>query len=182
MCVITRHNIRHWYSLLYHGLTFIRMRMLRNYVFFLYNGLQWMEVRSIFLQAACLFNAQSLFFSEENWGVERWERIESCSLGVDWFHRYVRLTGVVTRYHATCGGTGRLRTPQWGAADAEIEVPPDENTEPKGSPCKAWNRSVYCHACYAYCQGFLPCLLLPFRSIHLHFFQSLSQVFHVSCG
>ena len=30
-------------------------------------------------------------------------------------------------------------------------------TELKGSPFKAWSRSVYCHACYAYCQGFLPC-------------------------
>ena len=32
-------------------------------------------------------------------------------------------------------------------------------------------------ACYAYCQGFLPCLFLPFRSIHLHFFQNLSRFF-----
>ena len=46
---------------------------------------------------------------------------------------------------------------QWGVADAEIKVPFDENTELKGSPCKAWRRSVYCHARYAYCQGFLPC-------------------------
>ena len=47
----------------------------------------------------------------------------------------------------------------------------------KVSPFKSWSRSVYCHACYAYCQEFLPCLFLPFRSIHLHFFQNLSQVF-----
>ena len=40
---------------------------------------------------------------------------------------------------------------------------------------KAWSRSFYSHACYAYCQGFLPCLFLPFRSIHLHFFQNLSR-------
>ena len=46
--------------------------------------------------------------------------------------------------------------PQWEAADAEIKVPFDENTELKGSPFKTWSRSVYCHACYAYCQEFLP--------------------------
>ena len=46
--------------------------------------------------------------------------------------------------------------PQWGAADAEIEVPSHENTELKRSPFKAW-RSVYWHARYVYSQGFLPC-------------------------
>ena len=40
-------------------------------------------------------------------------------------------------------------------------------------------QSVYCHACYAYCQGFLACLFLHFRSIHLHFFQNLSRFFPV---
>ena len=59
--------------------------------------------------------------------------------------------------------------PQWGAADAEIKVPSSENTQLKRSPFKAWSRSVYGHTCYAYCQGFLPCLFLPFRSIHLDF-------------
>ena len=52
--------------------------------------------------------------------------------------------------------------PQWGAADAEIKVPSGENTELKRSPFQAWSRSVYSHACYAYCQGALPCLFLPF--------------------
>ena len=56
-----------------------------------------------------------------------------------------------------------------GAADAEIKVPSGENTELIRSPFKAWSRSVYSHTCYAYCQGFLPCLFLHFRSIHLHF-------------
>ena len=42
-------------------------------------------------------------------------------------------------------------------ADAEIKVPSDENTELNGSPFKAWGRSVYCHVCHAYRQGFLPC-------------------------
>ena len=49
-----------------------------------------------------------------------------------------------------------------GDADAEIKVPSSENVELKRSPFKAWSRSVYSHACYAYCQEFLPCLILPF--------------------
>ena len=72
-----------------------------------------------------------------------------------------------------------MKTPQWGAADAEIKVPSGENTELKRSPFQTWSRSVYSHTCYAYCQGFLPCLFLPFQSIHLHFFQNLSQFFPV---
>ena len=47
--------------------------------------------------------------------------------------------------------------PQWGAADAEIKVPSVENTKLNGSPCKALDRSVYSHTCYANCQGFLLC-------------------------
>ena len=46
---------------------------------------------------------------------------------------------------------------QWGAADAEIKVPSVENTELKGSPFKAWSRSVQATAitiCYAFCQEF----------------------------
>ena len=74
--------------------------------------------------------------------------------------------------------TSRL-TPQWGAADAEIKVPSGENTELKRSAFKAWSRSVYNLTCYAYCQGFLPCLFPPFPSIHLHFFQNLSRFFPV---
>ena len=71
----------------------------------------------------------------------------------------------------------------WGAADAEIKVPSRENTELKRSPFKAWSRSVCSHTCYAYCQGFLPCLFLPFRSFHLHFFQNISRFLltHGSC-
>ena len=52
-------------------------------------------------------------------------------------------------------------SPQWGAADAEIKVPSGENTELKRSPFKACSRSVYSHAFYAYCQGFLPYIFLP---------------------
>ena len=79
--------------------------------------------------------------------------------------------------------------PQWGAVDAEIKVPSGENTELKRSPFEAWSTSVYSDTCYAYCQGFLPCLFLHFWSIHLHFFQNLSQFplcwlwpTHDSCG
>ena len=70
-------------------------------------------------------------------------------------------------------------SPQWGAADAEIKVPSGENTELKRSPFKVWSRSVHSYTCYAYCHEFLPRLFLPFRSIHLHFFQNLSQFFPV---
>ena len=65
--------------------------------------------------------------------------------------------------------------PQWGAVDAEIKVSSGEHTELKRSPFKAWSRSVYSHTCYASCRGFLPCLFLPFWSIHLHVFQNLSR-------
>ena len=75
--------------------------------------------------------------------------------------------------------TFHIYSPQWGAADAEIKVPSGENTELKRFPFIAWSRSVYSHTCYAYCQGFLPCLFLPFQSIHLHFFQNLSRFFPV---
>ena len=68
---------------------------------------------------------------------------------------------------------------QWGAADAEIKVPSDESTEFKRSPFKAWSRSVYSRTCYACCQGFLPCLFLPFQSIHLHFFPKPLPIFPV---
>ena len=70
-----------------------------------------------------------------------------------------------------------ISLPQWWAAHAEIKVPSVDNTELQGSPFKAWSRSVYSHTCYAYCQGFLPSLFLPFRSIHLHFFKNLSWFF-----
>ena len=41
--------------------------------------------------------------------------------------------------------------PRWGAVDAEIKVPPVENTELKRSPFKVWSRSVHSRTCYAYC-------------------------------
>ena len=85
------------------------------------------------------------------------------------------ISGVVTLIIGIVSGG----TPQWEAADAEIKVSSGENTELKRSPFKAWSRSVYSHTCYAYCQEFLPRLFLPFRSIHLHFLQNLSQFFPV---
>ena len=39
------------------------------------------------------------------------------------------------------------------------------------------SRSVYSHTCYAYFQGFLLCLFIPFRSIHLHFPKSSPDFF-----
>ena len=73
--------------------------------------------------------------------------------------------------------------PRWGAAGAEIKVPSVESTELKHLPFKARSRSLYSHTCYAYCKGFLPYLILPFQSIHLHFFQNLSRSFScVGCG
>ena len=66
---------------------------------------------------------------------------------------------------------------QWGAADTEIKVPSGENTEPKRSPFQAWSRSVYSHTCYAYCQGFLPCLFLPFGPFTCIFSKTSSDFF-----
>ena len=66
---------------------------------------------------------------------------------------------------------------QWRASDTDIKVSFGENTELKHSPFRAWSRSVYSHTCYAYCQGFLPCLFLPFGSIHLHFSKTSSDFF-----
>ena len=71
----------------------------------------------------------------------------------------------------------KVIAPQWGAADAEIKVPSGENTELKCSSFTAWSRSEYSHTCCAYCQIFLPCSFLHFRSIHLHFLQNLSKFF-----
>ena len=50
----------------------------------------------------------------------------------------------------------------------------------KGSPFKALSRLVCSHTRYAYCQGFLPCLFLTFRSILLHFFQTSPNVLTVA--
>ena len=49
-----------------------------------------------------------------------------------------------------------ISPPAVGSCGRRNIVPSDENAELKGSPFKAWSRSVYCHTCYAYCQGFLP--------------------------
>ena len=74
--------------------------------------------------------------------------------------------------------------PQWGAADAEIKVPSDENTELKRCPFKAWSRSVYSHTCSAYCQGFLSFLLISTLPVHSSaFFPKPLPIFScVGCG
>ena len=93
--------------------------------------------------------------------------ILSSSGGAIWNRFYQRRTEKVRVCHKC---RHFLRDTHWGAADAEIKVPSGENTELKRSPFKAQSRSVPSHTCYAFCQGFLPCLLfLPFRSIHLIF-------------
>ena len=80
--------------------------------------------------------------------------------------------------------TSFVTAPQWGAADAEIKVPSGENTELKRSPFNAWNRSVYSHTCYAYCQGFLSFLLISTLPVHsLAFFPKPLPIFPcVGCG
>ena len=95
-----------------------------------------------------------------------------------WCHWFGLISGPKCKVCYAAGkiGTTPCHPPlhlQWGASDLEIKVPSGENPELKHSLFKAQSRSVYSHTCYAYCQGFLPCLFLPFRSIHLHFFQNL---------
>ena len=46
--------------------------------------------------------------------------------------------------------------------DAEIKDPSVENPELKGSPFRAWNRSEYSLACFAYSQGFRLLLISTF--------------------
>ena len=69
------------------------------------------------------------------------------------YHRSLRLFTIVRR--SFCGPIACWILAQT-SADAEIKVPPGENTELKRSSFGAWSRSVYSHASYAYCQGFLP--------------------------
>ena len=72
--------------------------------------------------------------------------------------------------------------PQRGAAEAEIKVPSDENTELKGSPFKTWGRSVHSH--YAKLTARVSSLIiftLPVRS-PAFFAKTLSKGFScVSC-
>ena len=75
------------------------------------------------------------------------------------------------------------KTPQWGAADAEIKVPSGENTELKRSPFKALSRSVYSHTCYAYCQGFFFLAYLYISGLFTCIFSKTSPDFScVGCG
>ena len=65
-----------------------------------------------------------------------------CSANVSSKHDFLGLIFLNTHLQAPV--KSRHASPQWGAADAEIKVPYDENTELNGSPFKAWSRSVYC--------------------------------------
>ena len=86
-------------------------------------------------------------------------------------------SGYSSRYKLLCK---LRRAPQWGAADAEIKVPSVENMELKGSPFKAWSRSVCSHTCYADCQEISSLLIstLPVRSLAFSP-KKLSRVFSV---
>ena len=76
-----------------------------------------------------------------------------------------------------------LRFPLWPCSGAlrtqKLKSQLVRTQELKRSPFKAWSRSVYCHTRYTYCQGFIPCLFLPFWFIHLHFFPKPLPIFPV---
>ena len=69
-------------------------------------------------------------------------------------HRVCLCFSIIRNYNSTLGllpcdtqfcilNFPVLSPPQWGALDAEIKIPSDENTEPKRSLFKAWSRSVH---------------------------------------
>ena len=64
-----------------------------------------------------------------------------------------------------------------GTVEAEIKVLSVERSELKGSPFKAWSRSVYSHACHGYCHSSLLIFTLPVHSPT--YFPNLSRVFLV---
>ena len=70
-------------------------------------------------------------------------------------------------------------TPQWGAAGSETAVPFVENTDLKGSPFKAWSRSVYSHTWSAYCQFFSLAYFYPSGPLTCIFPKNFSRVFPV---
>ena len=88
-----------------------------------------------------------------------------CLLGLQHVSLIIDETCAITSFECFTQNPSDF-TPQWGAADAEIKAPSDENTELKRSPYKAWSRSVYSHTCYAYCQGFLSFLLISTLPVH----------------
>ena len=66
----------------------------------------------------------------------------------------IKSLSALLSFSCVCGVC--VLSPQWGTADAEIKsLYVEGNPELKGSPFKAWRRSVQSHACYACCQGFL---------------------------
>ena len=109
--------------------------------------------------------------------IRHWQNVSLCD--VWWLDELVNwcfepsqplwiIAGLKTNFNTSLNYSVR-KSPQWGAADAEINVSSGENTDLKRTPFKAWSRSVYSRTCYACCQGFLPCKFLPFRPIYLQF-------------
>ena len=89
----------------------------------------------------------------------------------------------------SCSASQRLWTgahavaPRWGAADAEIKVPSDEDTELQGSPFKTWSRSVYIamHASLT-ARDFFPANFYPSGPFTCIFPKPLPSFSCVSCG
>ena len=79
------------------------------------------------------------------------------------------VTLFICKDHGNGGASYLLPFPQWGAADAEIKVPSVENTELIGFSFRAGSRSLYSHTCYAYCQGFPPCLISTLNKYNDYF-------------
>ena len=116
-------------------------------------GLAIVQLRAVF----CPSFWYLLFFSEAlSWTIFDSSGIPLFHSGPV-FHELVCLLSVVlSRNFINLTTLFSYPATQWGAADGEIKVPSVENTDLKGSPSESWSRSVYSHACYAYCQGFLP--------------------------
>ena len=71
-----------------------------------------------------------------------------------------------------------LSIPQrWEAADAAIKFSSDENTEPKGSPFKAWSGSAYRHACTLTARDFFLANFYPFGTFTCNFFKTSLKFF-----
>ena len=149
-----------------------RLQNVRNVPWLKFRKVQWLWSKRI---GSVVKGSKSNHLLSQSWPTCEW-----CCYKLDYVKPYSHHVEVVLLFwHSVFCCLLPLVNPQWGAADAEIKVPSGENTELKRSPFQAWSRSVYSHTCYAYCQGFLPCLFLPFQSIHLHVFPNLSQFFPV---
>ena len=141
----------------YYG--FIYMKMWRKgFIFYFLIGERSQERNGPWWMVSCTWKYDGYILRQVVYGCETW------ALLADPEKKKERTKEKLSRLSAPIAWENFFvsPTPQWGAADAEIKVPSGENTELKRSPFKAWSRSIYCHACHAYCQGVLPCLFLPF--------------------